>query len=319
MSLKLDKDIIKIVNDKDTDKVLATTDKNRIPKRAIINGSIFKKYYKLMLERNSSIDIKENKNFKIAVENLLNLILMISVPVVIIAIWELFSRKGSINISILPAPSTIWKTLIEMIKSGEIFKHLETSLIRVLKGYILGSILGITLGTLMGLIQKLDKALMLIIGILRPIPVIAWVPMLILWLGIDEASKVTVITIGTFWPVLLNTIHGIKNTDKKFLEVAETLEKNKGTVLFKVIFPSALPSIFTGLRIGIGNAWMSVVGAELIAAASGIGYLISYARELSQPDVMLVGVWSIGIIGLLIDLIIRKIERRVLIWNSNIK
>lgn len=266
------------------------------------------------------ISIKKKQVIKkVNWNNCLDKILMFGVPIVIIIIWEVSSLLGITNTSILPAPSTIWHTLITMIISGEIFKHLVTSLERVIKGYILGSFLGITLGTLMGLMKRLDKGLTIIMGILRPIPVIAWVPILILWLGIDEASKVTVITIGSFWPILLNTIHGIKNTDRKYLELADTLEKSKIVILFKIILPSALPSIFTGLRIGIGNAWMSVVGAELIAAASGIGYLISYARELSQPDVMLVGVFSIGIIGLLIDLIIKRIEKRVLRWNDNIQ
>jgi sulfonate transport system permease protein len=168
----------------------------------------------------------------------------------------------------------------------------------------------------MGLFKPIEKAFSLITGLLRPIPIVAWVPMLILWMGIDESSKITVIAIGSFWPTLLNVIHGIKSTDKKYLEVAEILEKNKFTVLTKVVFPSALPSIFTGLRVAIGIAWMSVIAAELIAAASGIGYLIMYAREISQPDVMLVGVLSIGITGLLIDVLIRKIEIRFLKWNS---
>lgn len=246
-------------------------------------------------------------------------IFMFGVPIVLVAVWQISSKLGILNASILPAPSTIWDTLISMVESGEIFKHLGISLLRVIKGYALGCFLGITLGTLMGLIKRFDKALTFIVGIFRPIPVIAWVPMLILWLGIDESSKVTVIAIGSFWPILLNTIHGIKNTDRKYLELAQTLEKSKTLILFKIILPSALPSIFTGLRIGIGSAWMSVVGAELIAAASGIGYLISYARELSQPDVMLVGVCSIGIIGLLIDLAIKRIEKRVLRWNINVQ
>jgi sulfonate transport system permease protein len=161
----------------------------------------------------------------------------------------------------------------------------------------------------------MEKSLVLVTGLLRPIPIIAWVPVLILWVGIDEASKVTVIAIGSFWPVLLNSIHGIRGTDPKFLEVARILGKSRWTILSKVIFPSALPSIFTGLRIGVGIAWTSVIGAELIAASSGVGYLIMYARELSQPDVMLVGVFSIGIVGLSIDFLLRRVERRVLRWN----
>lgn len=274
----------------------------------------------LKLESKKLVNKKiEKKSSNINIEKILDYILMFLTPILIVILWEIFSDKGLINASILPSPIIIWDTLVQMAQSGELLKHLEVSLARVLKGYAIGCILGISIGTLMGLVKKFERALVLLIGLLRPIPVIAWVPMLILWLGIDETSKVTVIAIGTFWPVLLNTIHGIVSTNKKYLEVGEILEKNKTTVLLKIIFPSAMPSIFTGLRIGIGSAWMSVVGAELIAASSGIGYLISYARELSQPDVMIVGVISIGIIGLSIDTLIKIIQKRVLRWDTNIQ
>lgn len=240
------------------------------------------------------------------------------VPLVLLATWETFSRLGYIRPTILPAPSVIAKTLLEMLKSGEIFLHLGVSILRVAQGFVLGASLGIIVGIIVALSVKIAKAVSLIFGVLRPIPVIAWIPALILWLGIDEASKITVIAIGSFWTVLINVIQGIKNTDKKYLEVATILEKNRYTLLTKVILPSALPSIFTGLRVGIDVSWRSVVAAELIAAASGIGYLINYARELSQTDAMLVGVLSIGITGMLIDFFLKKFEKRLLRWNVNI-
>lgn len=242
---------------------------------------------------------------------------MFLTPIVIVATWQLASDNHLINSSVLPSPSTIASTFLDLLKTGDLARDLIVSLGRVLKGYGVGCGLGVVLGTIIGLSKRFEKAVVILNGILRPIPVIAWVPVLILWLGIGETSKVIVITIGTFWPVLLNTVHGIKNVDKRYLEVGSVLEKRRKIVLAKIILPSALPSIFTGLRIGLGNAWMSVVGAELIAAASGIGYLISYARELSQPDVMLVGVFSIGIIGLLIDMLLKKVEKWTLRWNIN--
>lgn len=257
------------------------------------------------------------KNIDIALI-LRDTVIIFIVPVVVLLLWEFASKEGYIRASILPAPSTIAGTLKDMIADGELFKHLSISILRVFQGFILGAGLGIIFGIIIGLFTKAEKLLSLITGILRPIPIIAWVPVLILWMGIDESSKVTVIAIGSFWPVLLNVIHGIKNTDKKYLEVAEILDKNKFTILVKVVFPSALPAIFTGIRIGIGAAWMSVVGAELIAASSGIGYLIAYARELSQPDVMLVGVFSIGVTGLLIDIGIKRLEKKLLKWNINV-
>lgn len=237
-------------------------------------------------------------------------------PIAVILIWEYFSWNGTINPSVLPSPVTIWETFVQMLLSGDLGKHLGISLLRVVQGYIIGSVLGIAVGTLMGLVRKFDRALTLILGIIRPIPIIAWVPVIILWLGIGETSKVSVIAMGTFFPVLLNTIQGIQSTDEKYREVARVLEKSHTSLLLHVILPSALPSIFTGLRLGLGTAWMSVVGAELIAASSGIGYLISYAGQLSQPDVMLVGVFTIGVVGLLIDVLIKFIQGRVLRWST---
>lgn len=242
-------------------------------------------------------------------------ILPLIVPILLLVGWELLSRKGLIKPTILPPPSDIWLVFVEMIKSGELLNHLRVSLWRVMKGFSTGAILGLITGVLIGLSPRVERALVLITGLLRPIPIIAWVPVLILWMGIDEASKITVIAIGSFWPVLLNVVHGIRNTDKKYVEVATIFEKSRWTLLTKVVLPSALPSIFTGIRIGIGIAWMSVVGAELIAASAGVGYMIMYARELSQADVMLVGVISIGITGLLIDYAIRTLETRLLKWN----
>jgi sulfonate transport system permease protein len=243
-------------------------------------------------------------------------ILPLAVPLLLILVWELLSKKGFIRPTILPPPSDIWLVLVDMTTSGELPKHLLVSLVRVIKGFSVGALLGLVVGVLIGLSPRVERALVLITGLLRPIPIIAWVPVLILWVGIDEASKITVIAIGSFWPVLLNVVHGIRNTDKKYVEVATILEKSRWTLLTKVVLPSALPSIFTGIRIGIGIAWMSVVGAELIAASSGVGYMIMYARELSQADVMLVGVISIGITGLLIDYLIRTLETRLLKWNA---
>jgi len=254
-----------------------------------------------------------NKTIKI----IKNVVVAIIVPIIVIMLWQILSDKGIIKSSVLPSPYVIYIAFIDLVKSGELFTNLLISIARVLKGYAIGAFLGITIGILIGLFRGAEKSLDLIIGFLRPIPIVAWVPVLILWMGIDESSKITVIIIGSFWPILINTIQGIKGADKKFLEVSEILEKNKLEVLTKIVFPSALPSIFTGLRIGIGSAWMSVITAEVIAATSGIGYQIAYARELSQPDVMLVGVFSIGVVGFLIDYLIKRLQVVIIKWDSN--
>lgn len=231
--------------------------------------------------------------------------------------WEFLSDRGVISSTVLPAPSVIGATFLDLLLSGEIFIHVGISFWRIIQGFAIGSFLGVALGILIGLNKGVEQATSLITGILRPIPIMAWVPVLILWMGIDESSKITVIAIGSFWPVLINVIDGIKNTDKKYLEVAKILEKNKRTFLLRVILPSALPSIFTGLRVGMDLAWRSVVGAELIAASAGIGYMMSYARELSQTDVMLAGVLCIGLVGLLLDVVLKKIQAHFIKWNVN--
>lgn len=239
--------------------------------------------------------------------------------VIIIAFWEIASQTGLVRKSILPPPSRIMKTFVSILMSGELMGHIGISILRVLEGFVIGAILALIVGILCGLYKKVDDYLSLIIGFLRPIPVLAWTPLLILWLGIDEASKIALIAIGTFWTVLLNVVAGIKGTDNKLLEVAAILEKDKKTLLFKVILPSALPSIFTGMRSGIDMAWRSVVGAEMIAASRGIGFLITYSREISQPDVMIVGMICIGIIGIIIEKLLKIAEKRLLKWNMNME
>jgi sulfonate transport system permease protein len=242
-------------------------------------------------------------------------ILPLVLPALLIGLWQIAGDYGFLKPSILPSPWIIAQTLIGLLKSGELFDNLKISLFRVLEGFGVGAGLGLILGFSMGLSQRMERALVLLTGLLRPIPTIAWVPALILWMGIGESSKVTVIAVGSFWPVLLSAIQGVRSADPKYIEVARVLEKSTYTMIMKVIIPSALPSIFTGLRVGMGIAWASVVGAELIAASSGIGYMIMYAREVSQPDVMLVGVAAIGLTGLLIDFLLLKLQRRLLKWN----
>lgn len=244
--------------------------------------------------------------------------LALAIPVLLLLVWEVAGRTGMIRATFLPRPSVLAEVLLEMLSSGELLWHLGVSIVRVAEGFIIGATLGVIVGVQVALIKKLRIAVSLIFGLLRPIPVIAWIPLLILWMGIDEGSKITVIAIGSFWTVLVNVIEGIRNVDKKYLEVSTILEKDHKTLITKVILPAALPSIFTGVRVGIDVAWRSVVAAELIAAASGIGYMIMYARELSQIDVVLIGVLSIGVTGIIIEQLLKILEKKLLRWNVNI-
>lgn len=249
---------------------------------------------------------KMNKAGKKTVEFLISLI----VPALLLLVWEICAGNGLIKETIMPRPTKIGYTLWELILNGKLEKDIFISLRRVFFGYMFGSVFGVLAGILLGLFPKANAFLKLLVEVLRPIPIIAWVPVLILWVGIDENSKIIVIAIGTFWPVLLNVIGGITNVDKKYLEVATIFMKSRLTVITKVVLPAALPSIFTGLRIASGSALMGVIGAEMFAASSGLGYMVTYAREMAQPAKMLGGVFVIGVLGCIINAIVAGIQKK---------
>jgi sulfonate transport system permease protein len=235
----------------------------------------------------------------------------------VIVFWQFLSDHSIVSQSIFPGPDRIVKALGQLITKGTYSKHITASLGRVVKGFILGSTGGLIVGLIAGLSPWANQALVALIGILRPIPAIAYIPFWILWLGIGEESKVAVIIVGAFWPVLLNTIHGIKTTDPKLMEVGKVFEKNHFQLIWKIVLPSAIPSIFTGLRLGISSAWTCVVTAEMIAASKGIGFLIAYGRELAQPSMMFVGVATIGVIGLVIDTLVLALQKKVIYWGPS--
>jgi sulfonate transport system permease protein len=240
------------------------------------------------------------------------------IPVIIIAFWQYICDSRSIPMLLLPSPVRIAGTFVKLIADRNLLNNLGISLLRVGQGYFLGSLLGITLGCFMGLFPLFERMLSLITGILRPIPIMAWVPLMILWVGIGELSKIILIAIGTFWAVLVSVINGIKNTDRKYLEVAYIFKKGKFTLMRKVIFPAMLPFVFSGLRIGIDNAWRSVVGAEVVASISGVGFMIQFAREVSRTDIMFVGILTVGLVGICIDQLLKLIQKKLLKWDQSL-
>lgn len=236
-------------------------------------------------------------------------------PLTILVVWQGLSQAGLIQPLILPAPTRLAATLWSMLANGQLEKHVWISILRVLQGFGLAALLGIVLGTAIGLSSALDRTTDLAIQLLKPIPPLAWIPLAILWLGIDEPSKIFIIFLGAFFPVLINVITGIRNTDTKFVELAKILEVSQWKFIRQVVIPGALPAVMTGLRVGLACAWMCVVAAEMIAASSGVGYLIMDARQLSQTDVIFVGMIAIGVIGKIMDDLIRRLERRLIGWR----
>ena len=240
----------------------------------------------------------------------------LAVPVAALVMWQLLSATGYIRPMILPPPAQVAEVSWQLVRSGELGNHVLSSAIRVLEGFALAAVAGLVLGIGIGLSRTIGRLAELPIQLIKPIPPIAWIPLAILWFGIGEWAKIYLIFIGAFFPVLINTIDGIRQTDGRFVELARILEVPRTKFIRQVILPGALPQIMTGLRIGLNIAWMCVVAAELVAASSGVGFLIMDARQLSQTDIVLAGMATMGILGKLTDDVLRHIEGLLIKWRA---
>jgi sulfonate transport system permease protein len=239
----------------------------------------------------------------------------LALPAAVLVVWQAASLAGLANPLLLPPPSDVAATLWQLTASGELPRHVAVSARRVLEGFALAAVAGLTLGIAMGLWRGVHQAADLFIQVVKPIPPIAWIPLAILWLGIGEEAKVFLIFIGALFPILVNTIDAIRQTDGRYVELARVFEVPRGLFIRQVVLPGALPQIMSGLRLGVNLSWMCVVAAELIAAASGVGYLIMDARQLSQTDVVLAGMLTMGVMGKLTDDTLRLVERRLVRWR----
>jgi len=240
----------------------------------------------------------------------------IVVPLVLLTIWQGITASGMVKPFLLPSPVQVLHALSIMIYSGELAIQLGTSIVRVLEGFALAAFLGVSLGLLLGIFPIMFELMDGTIQLLRPIPPIAWLPLAILWFGIEEGSKIFIITLGAFFPIFINVLDGIRQTDQKFVELSKVLEVPRSKFILKVIIPSALPFIISGLRIGLGYAWMCVVAAELSGGMKGIGYMMTDARSLAQTDKVLVGMLAIGAIGKLMDSILKALEVKIIKWKG---
>ena len=221
---------------------------------------------------------------------------------------------------ILPSPEKVFFTIYEkiLVPVGEekLFGHVGVSLVRILVGTGIALGLAIPLGILMGWYENLDAMASPIIEVLRPIPPIAWIPLAILWFGIGLGSKVFIIAIGVFFPTLINTYLGVKFVEPLLIKAAQTLGAKDKDILWEVIVPASVPLIVAGVRIGVGLGMMCLVAAELVAASSGLGYLIMLGGDDLKPELSITGMILIGILGLIADRMILGIERRVVFWKK---
>lgn len=223
------------------------------------------------------------------------------IPVIIVLAWYLSTTFGSVPPSLLPGLSKVGNTFLSILQSGRLVSDLSISLSRVVKGYLLSVAIGVTLGSIMGMSSNMRYVFQPIVTVIRQIPMIAWIPLIILWAGIGEASKVIVIVIAAVFPILVNTLSGISSTSGNYVEVAKLYKLSKWKTFIRVYLPHALPQILVGLKLGLGVSWMAVVASELIASTSGIGYRMSDARSLMQSDVVIICMIVIGLLGIIMD------------------
>jgi ABC-type nitrate/sulfonate/bicarbonate transport system permease component len=244
------------------------------------------------------------------------------IPLLLILIWQGLSFLQVIPPYKLPSPIEIilgFKDLLIVgVPPGHLLhNHILYSLYRVALGYAIAALLAIPLGLLMGWSSGLLRMVRPLFELIRPIPPLAWIPIAILWFGIGIKSAAFIIFLGAFFPILLNTISGVLSIHPILIEAARTLHASERDIFLKVLFPGAIPSIFVGMRIGIGIGWMTLVAAEFtgVKEGFGLGYMIMTARDIQRPDEILAGMLVIGVIGLLIDIGLRATESKTIKWQ----
>ena len=253
---------------------------------------------------------KESKNLKYS-------LISISSVVVVITIWQLLTDVLHIvSPFMLPSPLKVYDTFVYKLFGGKspdganLIQHILSSLKIALGGYGVGVTVGVPLGIAMAWSRKFEMFAKPLFNLIRPIPALAWIPLMILWLGIGYWSKVGIIFFAAFISATINSYTGIKKTNEVHLWVARTFGASNRQMLFKVAIPTALPMIFTGLRLALGSSWVALVAAEMLAATKGLGYMIYVARMLGRPDVILVGMITIGGIGLLMNYGLEKLQNK---------
>jgi sulfonate transport system permease protein len=236
-------------------------------------------------------------------------------PFAFLGVMEILVRTQVVPAHLVPAPSAIIETLWQL-GGDRLCRHIGASSLRVLAGFAIGALLALVLGAAMGLSRRLDALLDPSFQALRAIPSLAWVPVLLLWMGIDEAPKITLVAIGAFFPVHLSVVAGIRDVDRKLIELGEVNRLSRSALFVRILLPASLPQIFTGLRTGLSLAWMFMVAAELIAATRGLGYLLSDGRETGRPDLVFGAILLLALLGKLSDSVLKAIESHVLAWRD---
>lgn len=242
-------------------------------------------------------------------------------PLVALALWQILASAGLLGKG-TPSPVQVVQGIYDLIVKGlppgyHLQGHLLASLERVFTGFAIAVVIAVPLGILMGYSKRFEAVMDPLVEIIRPVPPLAWLPLAVIWFGIGLGSAAFIIFLGAFFPVVLNTISGVKSVDPRLVEAARTLGARDRTILARVMVPGAMPSMITGLRIGLGIAWMTLIAAELVGVKNGygLGYMIMAARDFARNDLVVAGIVIIGLVAFLADWLIRLAEKRLLRWR----
>ncbi len=265
-------------------------------------------------------DIKKQKIKRVKQNNKVSVFIRGMIfPLIVLTIWELAGYFSLISDTLLPRPSSIFLTFVDLVTAGNLLYHFQVSFLRALGGFLIGGTLGLIAGLAVGFSSKAEQTLDPTMQMLRTIPTLAVIPLFILWFGFGEVSILLLIAKGAFFPLYVNAFLGIRSVDTKMFEVAKVLEFSKWKQIKNLILPSALPNILLGLRLALGAAWLALVAAELMGSSEGIGYLITDARQFSQTTVVFVGIIIFAVFGKASDSFVRFFERRLLKWRDSYK
>jgi sulfonate transport system permease protein len=235
---------------------------------------------------------------------------------VLVLIWQLASSYWVALQPLLPPPTDVFAAAVDLVRRGSLQKDILASLQRVGIALLAASVIGIPLGAAIGGWRPFAWSVEPVINFIRPIPPLAWIPLSIMWFGIGDAQNEFIIFLAAVFPILLNAVDGVRNVDRQLIRAARTLGATRTSIVTTVILPAALPSMFVGLRVGTGIAWMALVAGEIVAASSGLGYLINQGRFLFRSDYIIVGMVAIGVIGLLLDAMLRLSQRVIMPWRQ---
>lgn len=253
-------------------------------------------------------------NYEVTLKKIFNLAI---VPLFLLIFWEAVGRGNVFPEFLLPSPEKVWSSFCELSSTGELEWHISASMARVAAGFLIASVVALPLAYCSYYYQGYQTRSKFVLEALRFIPPLSLIPLLILWLGIGEAPKLAIVILASFFPIYLNACAGFKQVDNSYRELAFMLRLNRRETFKHIELPSALPHIITGLRLGFGYSWRALVGAELIAASSGLGYLIGDAGEMSRTDRVFVGIFCIALLGILGDQIFQLCGKRLTPWMKD--